>query len=159
MRNFDAENLLDLVLAHDRIAREAGVAARVHFAGRIPEAELPAYYHACDVFCLPSVELAEGFGIVQIEAMASGKPVVCCELHNGVTWVNQDGITGLVVPPADPAALAAALAKLARETALRARLGEQGRTRAFSVFTLEAMARGTLSVYRRVMSNYPLPEH
>jgi rhamnosyl/mannosyltransferase len=137
-----------------RIAREAGVAARVHFAGRIPEAELPAYYHACDVFCLPSVEPAEGFGIVQIEAMASGKPVVCCQLHNGVTWVNQDGITGLVVPPADPAALAAALAKLMEEPSLRARLGEQGRTRAFGVFTLEAMAHGTLSVYRSVLAGH-----
>jgi len=77
---------------------------------------------------------------------------VCCELNNGVTWVNQDGVTGLVVPPADPAALAAALARLMREPALRARLGEQGRARAFSVFTLDAMARGTLSVYQAVLA-------
>jgi len=135
-----------------RTAREVGVAGRVHFVGRIPEADLPAYYHACDVFCLSSVEPAEGFGIVQIEAMASGKVVVCCELNNGVTWVNQDGVTGLVVPPADPAALAVALARLMREPALRARLGEQGRARAFSVFTLDAMARGTLSVYQAVLA-------
>ena len=135
-----------------QVAQEAGVAARVHFVGRIAEADLPAYYHACDAFCLPSVEPAEGFGIVQIEAMASGRPVVCCELHNGVTWVNQDGITGLVVPPADPAALAGALSHLAREPGLRARLGEQGRRRAFSVFTVEAMARGTLAVYRAVLA-------
>jgi len=83
--------------------------------------------------------------------MASGKPVVCCELRNGVTWVNQDGITGLVVPPADPAALAGALRRLTQDPALRARLGEQGRVRAFSVFTLEAMAKGTLDVYRKVL--------
>jgi len=136
-----------------RIALEAGVATRVHFAGRIPEAKLPAYYHACDAFCLPSMEPAEAFGIVQIEAMATGKPVVCCELHNGVTWVNQDGITGLVVPPADPAALAAALNRLRTNVDLRQRLGEQGRGRAAKEFTLDAMARGTLSVYERVMSN------
>jgi rhamnosyl/mannosyltransferase len=135
-----------------QVARDAGVAARVHFVGRIAESDLPAYYHACDAFCLSSVEPAEGFGIVQIEAMASGRPVVCCELHNGVTWVNQDGITGLVVPPADPAALAGALSHLAREPGLCARLGEQGRHRAFSVFTVEAMARGTLSVYREVLA-------
>jgi len=135
-----------------RVAEEAGVGGRVHFVGRIPEVELPGYYHACDVFCLPSVEPAEAFGIVQIEAMASGRPVVCCQLHNGVTWVNQDGITGLVVPPADSEALAAALSTLMRDPALRARLGEQGRSRAFDVFTLEAMARGTLSVYRSVLS-------
>jgi len=61
----------------ERIAREAGVAERVHFLGRIPDKDLPAWYHACDVFCLPSVEPAEAFGIVQVEAMACGKPVVC----------------------------------------------------------------------------------
>lgn len=134
-----------------RMSQEAGVAARVHFVGRIPEADLPAYYHACDAFCLSSVEPAEGFGIVQIEAMASGRPVVCCELKNGVTWVNQDGETGLVVPPADAGALTAAFKRLAQDPTLRARLGDQGRQRAFSVFTLEAMARGTLEVYRKVL--------
>jgi rhamnosyl/mannosyltransferase len=134
-----------------RIARDAGVAARVHFVGRIAEADLPAYYHACDTFCLPSVEPAEGFGIVQIEAMASARPVVCCELHNGVNWVNQDGVTGLAVPPADASALAGALRRLMNDPDLRTRLGEQGRARAFSVFTLEAMARGTLEIYRAVL--------
>jgi len=132
-------------------ARDCGVADRVHFVGRIAEADLPAYYHACDAFCLSSVETAEAFGIVQLEAMASAKPVVCCELGNGVTWVNQDGITGLVVPPAAPAALAGAFRRLLAGPALAARLGEQGRNRALSVFTVEAMARGTLEVYRKVL--------
>jgi rhamnosyl/mannosyltransferase len=133
------------------VAREAGVANRVDFAGRIRETDLPAYYHACDVYCLPSVERAEAFGIVQVEAMASGKPVLCCELRNGVTWVNQDGVTGLVVPPADPAALAAALRRLADDAGLRSRLGAQARKRALGTFTQEAMARATLDVYRQVL--------
>ena len=133
-------------------ARDAGVADRVVFVGRIAEPELPAYYHACDVFCLPSIEPAEAFGIVQIEAMASAKPVVCCELGNGVTWVNRDGLTGLVVAPADSEALAAALRRLDEDPALRARLGEQGRARALASFTTEAMARGTLQVYRQVLA-------
>lgn len=135
-----------------RIAREAGVADRVHIVGRIPDQELPAWYHACDVFCLPSVEPAEAFGIVQVEAMASGRPVLCCRLGNGVNWVNQDGVTGLAVPPADASALAAALERLRGDAPLRARLGEAGRRRAFSVFSAEAMARGTLEVYREVLS-------
>src|SRR5258708_6804006 len=137
----------------ERSGGDAGVGDRVVFLGRIAEAELPAYYHACDVFCLPSVEPAEGFGIVQIEAMACGKPVVCCELHNGVTWVNRDGVTGLVVPPADSKALAAALARLGGDAALRARLGEQGRARALAEFTTEAMCRGTLRVYQQVLGS------
>ncbi|MDH4261010.1 MAG: glycosyltransferase, partial [Gammaproteobacteria bacterium] len=95
-----------------RMARDAGVADRVHFIGRIPDKDLPAWYHACDVFCLPSVEPAEAFGIVQVEAMACGKPVLCCRLDNGVNWVNQDGETGLAVQTADPAALAVALLRL-----------------------------------------------
>jgi glycosyltransferase involved in cell wall biosynthesis len=135
-----------------RLARDLGVAGRVSFLGRIPEAKLAAYYHACDVFCLPSVERAEGFGIVQIEAMAAGRPVVCCELNNGVTWVNRHGETGLVVPPGDASALAGALRRLASERDLRIRLGEQARARVMQEFTTEAMAGGTLAVYKQVLS-------
>ena len=134
------------------IARQAGVADRVHFAGRVPDQELPAWYHASDVFCLPSVEPAEAFGIVQVEAMACGKPVVCCELGNGVNWVNRDGETGLTVPPSDAAALAAALTQLQRDPDLRARLGEQARRRAWREFTSAAMGKATLAVYREVLS-------
>jgi glycosyltransferase involved in cell wall biosynthesis len=135
----------------ERLAQELGVRSRVDFAGRIPESELPAYYQACDVFCMPSVEPAEGFGFVQVEAMAAGRPVVCCELHNGVTYVNRDGETGLVVPRADPEALAAALRRLGGDSALRARLGAQAQKRVMGEFTLEAMARGTLEVYEKVL--------
>jgi rhamnosyl/mannosyltransferase len=132
-------------------ARRLGLAERVEFAGRIPDADLPAYYHACDVFCMPSVSPAEAFGLVQIEAMACARPVVCSELHNGVTWVNRNEVTGLVVLPADPAALAAALARLRDDAGLRARLGAQGLKRVVSEFSLHSMASGTLNVYRRVL--------
>jgi glycosyltransferase involved in cell wall biosynthesis len=138
-----------------RMAQENGIANRVAFVGRIPDVDLPAYYHACDVFCMPSVEPAEAFGMVQVEAMAAGRPVVCCELHNGVTYVNRDGVTGLVVPSADADALATALQRLAEDPALRARLGKQARERARREFNLEAMARGTLGVYRRVLGCRP----
>jgi rhamnosyl/mannosyltransferase len=134
------------------LARSLGVDNRIHFVGRISENELPAYYHACDVFCMPSVERAEGFGIVQLEAMAAGKPVVCCELGNGVNYVSRDGETGLVVPPKDPPALAAALQRLHSNPARRMALGEQGRQRALSEFGLEKMRDGTLAVYRQVLA-------
>ncbi len=132
-------------------SQRLGLMQRVEFAGRIPDADLPAYYHACDLFCMPSVSRAEAFGFVQIEAMACARPVVCCELENGVNWVNRHEVTGLVVPPADPGALAGALARLRDDPQLRARLGAQGLKRAASEFSLESMARGTLDVYRRVL--------
>jgi len=135
-----------------RVAAEAGVADRVEFVGRIPDTDLPAWYHACDVFCLPSVEPAEAFGIVQVEAMACGRPVVCCQLGNGVNWVNPDGETGLTVAPKDAAALGAALRRLLADDALRARLGEEGRRRAYRMFSAESVAAGTLAVYREVLA-------
>lgn len=133
-------------------AAQLGLGGRIEFAGRIPDAELPAYYHACDVFCMPSVERSEAFGIVQIEAMACGRPVVCCELHNGVTWVNRDGETGLVVPPANARALANALIRLRDDDALRAELGAGARARALAEFSEEVMAHRTLEVYRSVLA-------
>jgi glycosyltransferase involved in cell wall biosynthesis len=141
--------LTDSLLA---LTRRLGLEDRVHIAGRIPEVELPAYYHACDVFCMPSVERAEAFGFVQVEAMACGKPVVCCELHNGVTWANRHGETGLVVPPRDAGALAGAIRQLQEDGSLRARLGAQARKRATSTFARENMASETLKVYRQVLA-------
>ena len=82
------------------------------FLGRVPDADLPAYYQAADVFVLPSVARTEAFGVVQVEAMAAGLPVVSTNLPTGVPWVNQDGVSGLVVPPGDAHALAAAIARL-----------------------------------------------
>jgi rhamnosyl/mannosyltransferase len=133
------------------LARTLGVADRVEFAGRIPDADLPAYYHACDVFCLSSISRAEAFGLVQLEAMACAKPIVGCELRNGTTWVNRHKFSGLVVPPADVDALATALVQLKDDSQLRARLGAQGRERALSEFSIEAMARATLEVYRNAL--------
>jgi rhamnosyl/mannosyltransferase len=136
------------------LASSLGLAGRIVFPGRIADDALPAYYHAADVFCLPSVEQSEAFGLVQIEAMACRKPVISCELGNGVSYVNRDGVTGLVVPPADPHALAIALNRLLDDGALRGRMGEAGYVRAKSEFTIEAMTRGMLSVYQAVLAGH-----
>lgn len=134
------------------LAARLGVADRVEFLGYIADADLPAYYQAADVFCLPSIAPSEAFGLVQLEAMACGKPVVCCELGNGVTWVNRHGETGLVVPPRDPAALAAALSRLLDDPALCRTLGETGRRRAREEFSVQAMAQKTLDLYRSLLA-------
>ena len=90
--------------------RELGIGGKVHIID--PVDDLVPYYHACDIFALSSCEPSEAFGIVQIEAMACGKPVVNTALPTGVPEVSVDGMTGRTVPPADSLALAAALKEL-----------------------------------------------
>ncbi|MDI6809510.1 MAG: glycosyltransferase [Candidatus Eisenbacteria bacterium] len=132
------------------LTRRLGLDRRVTFLNRVSDDELPAFYHACDVFVLPSTHRSEAWGIVQIEAMACGKPVVSTELGTGTSFVNIDGSTGLVVPPRDPAALADAINRLLVDPKLRHRLGENGRKRVRQEFSLQVMVERILQVYRDV---------
>lgn len=135
-----------------RLSAELGLASRVTFTGDIPDGELACYYLAADVFCLPSISRLEAFGIVQLEAMSCGVPVVSTRLETGVVYVNRDGETGLVVPPGDIGALAAALKRLLGDEALRRKLGEQARARVLREFTHEACARRTLELYGEILA-------
>jgi glycosyltransferase involved in cell wall biosynthesis len=130
-----------------QLAAELGIASRVEFAGEVDQTMLAALYHACDVFVLPSVTRAEAFGMVQIEAMACRKPVVSTSLPSGVPWVNKDGETGIVVPPGDVPALRDALSTLVADPDLRARMGERGRARVMTEFTIERMVSQTTALY------------
>ncbi len=132
-------------------AEKCGVAKRVHFVGHILESDLPAYYQACSLFCLPSVNQAEAFGIVQVEAMASGKAVVSTVLDNGVDFVNQHGITGMTVPPNDVNALVETLNYVLGNDDVRQKLGDAGRKRALTEFSLEKMGCATLALYKDVL--------
>jgi rhamnosyl/mannosyltransferase len=98
------------------------------------------------------VTRAEAFGYVQLEAMAAGKPVISTDVPSGVSWVNQDGRTGLVVRAGDAVALGAAMARLAVDSDLRARLGAAGRARVVDRFTWQAAAVRTAEVYRRAIA-------
>jgi glycosyltransferase involved in cell wall biosynthesis len=121
------------------LVMEKRLGERVLFAGRVSDTDLPAFYQACDILVLPSIARTEAFGVVQIEAMAAGRPVVSTNLPTGVPWVNQDEISGLVVSPGDPVALADALLRLVQDGALRRRLGEGARRRAQAMFSRERM--------------------
>lgn len=120
-------------------AAARGVADRAHILGRVGEPDLPAYYEAADIVVLPSIAPTETFGVVQLEAMAAGRPVVSTNLPTGVPWVNQDGVTGLVVPPGDVSALAAALTRLGLDRSLRQVLAAGGLSRARSTFSIKRM--------------------
>ena len=132
-----------------------GLAGRVHLLGEEPD--LRPFFAACDVFVLASTHRSEAFGIVQLEAMALQKPVVSTRLGTGVDWVNVDGTTGLTVPPGDPAALRAAMARLLADPALRARLGANGRRRVEAYFTTRQAAEAVLGVYRQVTGTTEAP--
>jgi rhamnosyl/mannosyltransferase len=133
-------------------AHRIGVAQRVRFLGFVPDDLLPAYYQASDVFCLPSVTQAEAFGIVQVEAMASGKPVVSTRLNNGVDFVNEDGKTGITVQPGDPTALAGALSDLLDNEERARSLGANGRAKAQAEYSADKMAERILGIYRSAVN-------
>jgi rhamnosyl/mannosyltransferase len=135
--------------AWKNLARDLGVESRIAFVGEVPDAQLPGYYAACDIFVLPSSEKSEAFGVVQLEAMAAGKPVVCTELGTGTSFVNVNGETGFVVPARDSHALASALQKLIDDPALRARMGAAGRARVRAEFTIAQMIERVMAVYAR----------
>jgi len=135
------------------LAEELGVADRVHFMGKISHDLLVACYHAAEVFVLASILRSEAFGIAQVEAMATGLPVVNTQLDSGVPFVSINEQTGLTVPPAEPWALAEAVNRLLDNPDLRASLGAAAALRAHQEFTLDAMAARTMSLYEQVMKD------
>ena len=120
----------------------------VRFEGYVTDDILPRYYRSADVFAFPSVSPSEAFGIVQLDAMAHGLPVVNTNLPTGVPFVSQSGKTGLTVPPSDTSALAQALCRILDDGALRARLSSQAVRRA-SDFTVDHMVER----YGELLSN------
>ncbi len=123
----------------------------VVFAGRVADEDLPAYYHACDLLCLPSRTIAEAFGVVLLEAMACGKPLLTTALPTGVTAVNREGVTGLVVPPDDVGALREALRALIGDASRRRAMGAAGRRAVETEYTAELMAERYLALYREAL--------
>lgn len=136
----------------EALARALGVAARVRFVGSLTEDDLVAHYHCADVFALPSVSSNEAFGLVQLEAHACGLPVVSTALPTGVPFANRHGETGLVVTPGDPAELAAALALLLENEALRRDLGARARARVQREFTTDIMVARILELYAELLA-------
>ncbi|WP_354634712.1 glycosyltransferase [Planktothricoides raciborskii] len=124
----------------------------VSFIPFLSEEDLIAMYKACEIFVLPSVENSEGFGIVQIEAMSCGKPVITTDLETGVTYVNQHGKTGLVVPKCNSQALTDAINELLANSAIRSEMGEVAQSRVIKEFTVEGMVDKTLDVYNKILS-------
>jgi rhamnosyl/mannosyltransferase len=105
--------------------------------------------HAAQVFVLPSISEAEGFGIVQVEAMASGLPVINTNLNTTVPLIARHEIEGLTVEVGNAPALASAINRLLGDSALSARLAANGRQRAQSTYSNAAFLKGMQDVYQR----------
>ncbi|MBP2249911.1 rhamnosyl/mannosyltransferase [Halarchaeum solikamskense] len=129
-------------------AAACGVADRVTFAGYVSEERLERQYREADVFVLPSVGANESFGIVQLEAMAHGLPVVNTALPTGVPYVSVDGETGYTVDPGDPAAIADAAARLLADPERYERFSANARERVHGTFARRGMLDATAAVYR-----------
>ncbi len=128
------------------LAKKLGV--DIAFPGSLSQADLVAHLHGCAVFAFPSVERSEAFGISILEAQACGKPVVATRLGTGVEYANLDGVTGVNVPPRDPAAFAEAVNLLLADAPRRNALGIAARDRVRAGFNVEAVARAEFDLYR-----------
>jgi phosphatidylinositol alpha-mannosyltransferase len=128
----------------------AGQTDDVVLAGRVPDEVLPRYYASADVFCAPATG-GESFGIVLVEAMAAGLPVLCTSIP-GYQAVIKHGINALVVPPANQDELGDAMTQLAEDPGLRRRLGETGMSIARQRYAWPVVAERVLQVYQRARS-------
>jgi glycosyltransferase involved in cell wall biosynthesis len=133
----------------EKMKENYGIGDKVHFLGRVED--VTSYYKAAQIFVLSSTTRAEAFGIVQIEAMATGIPVVNTELDSGVPEVSVNGETGITVPPKDASALARAINFLLANDDVREKYGLAGSDRAREKFPAERMAADTFRVYESVL--------
>ena len=128
---------------HDELQQQidsCGLGQKVTLLGRVADCELPAWFHACHLFCLSSIQKTEAFAIVQAEAMSCGKPIVATKIKgSGVSWVNQHGTSGLNVEPANATALAQAIRQICENPSLYQQLAQGALKRYQQTFTMEKM--------------------
>ncbi len=131
--------------------KSLGLDEKVMFLGEVSEDTKKYCYQVCDVFVLPSIAPSEAFGIVQLEAMAYGKPVVNTSLPTGVPFVSKDGETGFTVPPKDSDALAEAINVILADQELAIKFSKNALYRVREEFSKSKMLKTIYSVYQSLM--------
>ncbi|MBP7666613.1 MAG: glycosyltransferase [Burkholderiaceae bacterium] len=131
-----------------------GLGHKVRLLGHVQDGELAGYFLACDVFCMSSTVRSEAYGVVLLEAMMMGKPIIATDIvGSGVPWVNRHGLTGFNVPVGQPDELARLLSQLLADDALRARLGQAARERYLREFDAVLMTQHVVDLYRRLLAH------
>ena len=131
--------------------QEAGLQQCVHFLGKLPDDQVKACLRDCDFLAFPSVANSEGFGLVQLEAMSFGKPVINTSLPTGVPHVSLHEETGLTVPPEDEQALAKAMQRMVDDDAMRMQMGQRAKERVQTEFDLQKTLQQLLDLYCQTM--------
>lgn len=134
------------------MARKLDLGDKVFFAGKVTEKDLPKYYAASDLLVLPSVSRLEAFGIVALEAMATGKPVVISDIP-GVREVITNGREGLLAEPVNPKDLAEKISILLRDDKMRTEMGINARKKVEESFSVEKVVDEIEKLYMSVVKN------
>jgi glycosyltransferase involved in cell wall biosynthesis len=137
----------------EALVDQLGVRERVRLAGSVADADLEAAYRACDLFCLPSLDRAEAFGLVLLEAMRAERAVLASDIAgSGVGTVVRHGDTGVLAPPGDVDALANAIRALHADPELRARMGSAGKRCFDRDYRIDAVTAAWDRTYRAVLA-------
>lgn len=149
MKNIQCHIIGTGVLENDLKDRtiNAGLSDNICFMGKVSDAVLEREIENCDVFVFPSVANSEAFGLVQLETMAYGKPVINTSLPTGVPWVSLDGETGMTVPPEDSDALKDAIIWMENHKEERIKMGIRARERVKTEFSQEKMLERIITLY------------
>ena len=143
----------EMIRSLERLADSLNLSTRVRFHGLIDEKAKDRLLSRCDCLCLPSTDRTESFGMVLLEAMSAGKACVVSDVEgSGMSWLVEDGKTGLVIPTHDITSLANALCQLRDEAELAARLGQNGRQKFLTALTIEASAEAIRDLYHQLPS-------
>jgi rhamnosyl/mannosyltransferase len=135
----------------ERLTDSLNLAARVRFHGLLDDSAKDTLLSRCDCLCLPSTDRTESFGMVLLEAMSAAKACVVSDVEgSGMSWLVEDGKTGLVAPTLDINGLTDALSRLRDDPELAASLGQNGRQKFLTALTMEASALAVRDLYHHL---------
>ena len=137
-----------------KLIKKMGLGKKIFLLGRIEDKDLGSFYKACDIFCLPSIYKSEAFGLTQVEAMYYKKSIVSTNISgSGVSWVNQNKVTGIVVEPKSSSALAFAINKLLHDKNLIKKFGNNAKKGFEENFHIQIVVKKILNLYCSLLVN------